>query len=365
MVLYYYLVDFCMIFTLTVLIFWPHIHASKPEPLINYPLLSKLLLGIKFGTIGLLSVWICIPYQNGLLVNSWILPLLFCGLLGGPLAILFAGSLMVFGRIFLFEIYPISVYMMSNFTLLILILAIAVYFKPIHFRNIQRYFFFALVEISVALFISTFYIQTSYGSIFYLAFFNIVTFFAIKTVLVQSQYASDKVKLSLSLDQKDYLTQLPNNYAIEAMLKHNTLHELEYAFLFIDVDHFKHFNVDYGYLVGDAILKEIADMLKDFANENNAQIGRLSGEEFCCILQDEPPALAIYKAEQFRQLIADHTFGRGHGLELAVTVSIGVTNVPDNAMTPEDIFKTANLAIARTEQPQYNYVQHINQTKKG
>lgn len=365
MILYYYLVNFCMIFTLTVLIFWPHIHATKPEPLIHYPVLSKLLMGIKFGTVGLLSVWICIPYENGLLINSWVVPLLFCGLLGGPLAILFAGSLMVAGRIFLFEMYPISAYMMSNFILLIFILTIAVYFRPVHFRNIQHYFFFALVEISIALFISTFYIQTSYYSILHLAFFNVITFFAIKIVLVQSQYAIDKVKLSLSLDQKDYLTQLPNNYAIEAMLKYNTLHNLEYAFLFIDIDHFKHFNVDYGYLVGDSILKEIADMLEKFAKENDAQIGRLSGEEFCCILQNEPPAIAIYKAEKFRQSITNHTFGREHGLSLSVTISIGVTNVPDNAMTPEDIFKTANLAITRTEPPHYNYVQHINQTKKG
>lgn len=365
MLLYYYLVDFCMIFTLTVLIFWPHIHVSKPEPLINYPVLSKLLMGIKFGTVGLLSVWICIPYDNGLLINSWLIPLLFCGLLGGPLAVLFAGSLMVSGRIFLFEMYPISAYMMSNFTLLILILTVSVYFKPIHFRNIQHYFFFSLIEISTALFISTFYTQTSYYSIFYLAFFNIITFFAIKTVLVQSQYANDKVKLSLSLDQKDYLTQLPNNYAIEAMLKHHTLHEHQYAFLFIDIDHFKYFNIDYGYLVGDSILKEFAQMLGDFAQENEAQVGRLSGEEFCCILHGIPPAIAVYKAEQLRQLVTDYKFGREHGLELSVTISIGVTNVPENAMTPEEIFKTANLAITRTEPPQYNYVQHINQYKKG
>lgn len=361
----YYLIDFCMLFTLTVLIFWPHIHARKHELLINYPIVHKLLLGLKFGIVGLLSVWISIPYENGLLINAWIVPLLFCGLLGGPMAILFAGAIMTTGRLLLFEVYTISAYMMSNFAILILILTVATYFKPIHFRNIHYYLFFSLTEIAVALLIASTYTETNYWGIVYLVLFNWVTFFAIKTVLVQSQYARDKVELSLSLDQKDYLTQLPNNYAIEAMLKHHTLHEHHYAFLFIDVDHFKHFNVDYGYLVGDSILKELAQMLKDFAHKNNAQIGRLSGEEFCCILQNTAPAIALHKAESFRQLIEEHTFGKEHGIELSVTISIGVTNIPDNALLPEEIFKTANVAISRAHNQQYNYVQHINQYKKG
>lgn len=363
--IYYYLVNFCILFTLTVLIFWPHIHITKPEPLINYPILSKLLIGVKFGTVGLMTVWVSIPYENGLLINAWIVPLLFCGVLGGPLAILFAGTLMITGRFFLFDIYTTSAYLLVNFAIVVIIIAIATHFRPIHFRNMHYYLFFGLTEISMALFITSIYAQTAYFCIIYLILFSWITFFAIKTVLVQSQYARDKVKLTMSLDQKDYLTQLPSNYAIEAMLKHHTLHEHHYAFLFIDIDHFKHFNVDYGYLVGDSILKEFAQMLGDFARENDAQIGRLSGEEFCCILQDTAPAIAVYKAETFRQLVEGHTFGQEHGLELSVTISIGVTNIPDNAVTSEEIFKTSNLAISRVHNQQYNYVQHINQYKKG
>lgn len=361
----YYLINFCMLFTLTVLIFWPHIHSSPPKLFIRYPLLTKLILGVKFGVIGLLTVWISVPYENGLLINAWIVPLLFCGILGGPLALLFAGAIMVTGRLYLFELYPISVYMMSNFVIVILILATLISFKPIRFHNIHLYLFFSLSEISVALLISSFYTSTSYYGIFYLASFNIITFLAIKSILVKSQYARDKVELSLSLDQKDYLTQLPNNYAIEVMLKHHILHEHRFAFLFIDVDHFKYFNVDYGYLVGDSILKELACMLKEFAVEHDAEVGRLSGEEFCCILQNTEPAIAVYQAELFRQRVENYSFGREHNLELSVTVSIGITNIPENAITLETIFKTANSAVSRVHNERYNYVQHINQYNKG
>lgn len=363
--LYYYLLNFCLLFTLTVLIFWPHIHAEKPEPLVNYPTLSKLLLGLKFGAVGLLTTWVSFPYHEGVLINALFVPLLFCGLLGGPIAMLAAGFIISLGRMMLFEVFPISTLMMNNFFAVVVIISIFTYFKPIHYHTIHRYLFFILAEISVVLILTAIFCDTSYWKILHISLFSWLIFLAIKTVLVQSQYARGKVELALSLDQKDYLTQLPNNYAIEAKLKHHALHEQSYAFLFIVIDHFKQFNVDYGYLVGDSILKELAHILKQFAQENEAQIGRLSGEEFCCILKDTQPALAVYKAEKLRQLIERHEFGKEHNLALSVTISVGVTNVPDNAATPEAIFKTANRAISKSNSTHYNYVCHINQYNKS
>lgn len=354
-----------MIFTLTVLIFWPHIHASKPEPLINYPVLSKLLIGIKFGLVGLLTAWLSLPYEEGLFINAWVVPLLFCGLLGGPIAILCTAFLMIVGRIVLLEVFLISTFMTVNFLILAIVISIAAHFRPIHYHNIQRYLSFSLIEISIALLIASVYTGTNCWKFIHLIVFSWLIFMAIKMVLVQSQYARGKVELSMLLDQKDYLTQLPNNYAIEAKLKNHALREQSYAFLFIVIDHFKHFNVHYSYLVGDSILKELAQMLRQFAEENNAQIGRLGGEEFCCILKDTPPALAVYQADKFRQFVENHTFGRDHGIELSVTVSIGITNVPENAATSEEIFRTANRAISSGHNNPCNYVCHINQYNKN
>ena len=364
--LYQIILNFSLLFTFTVLIYWPFIHYFNFTDRWNkYLYLKPIIIGFAFGIIGSFMPYFTLYFFNGLILSARVIPLLFCGLLGGPFALLIAGMTMTVSRFLFFDISEIGMTMSINFLLISLILFFVSKKLPIHFRNIHQYLFFSLTEIAVALFIASFYTHINYFGIIYLVLFNWIIFFAIKMVLVQSQYARDKVELSLSLDQKDYLTQLPNNHAIEAMLRHHTLHEHHYAFLFIDIDHFKHFNVDYGYLVGDSILKELAQMLKDFAQKHRAEIGRLSGEEFCCILKDTVPAVAVYQAEQFRLLVENHTFGREHGLELSVTISIGITNVPDSATTLEEIFKTANLAISRIHNQQYNYVQHIHQSKKG
>ena len=114
--------------------------------------------------------------------------------------------------------------------------------------------------------------------------FNVITFSAIYWILAQSQVTSQQARQAMALKQVDYLTQLPNNYAIEAELNNALIEYASFSFLHIDIDQFKQYNNKYGYLVGDHILEELAHLIKDYSKGKDAFIGRISGEEFCYVI---------------------------------------------------------------------------------
>lgn len=92
--------------------------------------------------------------------------------------------------------------------------------------------------------------------------------------------------------------------------------------LMVDIDHFKDINDRYGHLVGDAILVEVARIIK----ENIRQIdlfGKYGGEEFCLLLTETDRDSAVFVAERIRQAIGGRQI-RVYDEDLNVTVSIGV-----------------------------------------
>jgi two-component system cell cycle response regulator len=86
---------------------------------------------------------------------------------------------------------------------------------------------------------------------------------------------------------RDALTQILNRGAIfdglSAKLGHARLRGVEFAVLLCDVDHFKNVNDTHGHLVGDEVLREVADRLKN--NVRKGAVGRYGGEEFLLLLE--------------------------------------------------------------------------------
>jgi two-component system, cell cycle response regulator len=86
---------------------------------------------------------------------------------------------------------------------------------------------------------------------------------------------------------RDSLTQLLNRGAIfdalGAKLTQARLRGTDFAVLLCDVDHFKLVNDTYGHMVGDEVLREIADRLK--SNVRKGVVGRYGGEEFLLLLE--------------------------------------------------------------------------------
>lgn len=99
----------------------------------------------------------------------------------------------------------------------------------------------------------------------------------------------------------DYLTTLLNrdgffsNIHKQIMNAKKAKHKLDLTVLYIDLDNFKFYNDTFGHDVGDMILKEIANILKEEAN-GCGFAARFGGDEFLMILEHADSALAMKKA---------------------------------------------------------------------
>jgi diguanylate cyclase (GGDEF)-like protein len=116
------------------------------------------------------------------------------------------------------------------------------------------------------------------------------------------------------------------------------------SLLMLDVDHFKHFNDQFGHEAGDEVLKNLGDMLKRGVRKGDVAC-RYGGEEFMLVLPRTSVEGAAIVAEKIRG--AAHNLDVAHhGAPLgAITVSVGVGTYPIAADTPRDLIDAADQAL--------------------
>jgi diguanylate cyclase (GGDEF)-like protein len=124
--------------------------------------------------------------------------------------------------------------------------------------------------------------------------------------------------------------------------------------LMADIDNFKEINDRYGHLVGDAILAEIAKIMR----ENIRQIdllGKYGGEEFCLLLTETDRESGVYAAERIRLAVSQRAI-RAYDEELRVTISIGVSLFPANSAALEGLIESADRALYAAKEQGRNKV---------
>ena len=100
----------------------------------------------------------------------------------------------------------------------------------------------------------------------------------------------------------------------------------------LDIDHFKVVNDQHGHLVGDDVLRQVAQRAK--ARLRGADLlARFGGEEFLALLPATAAEGARAVAEDIRRAVADPPMVV-HGVSIPVTISIGVhAGIPTDAPT--------------------------------
>lgn len=120
--------------------------------------------------------------------------------------------------------------------------------------------------------------------------------------------------------------------------------------LFVDTDRFKSWNDTYGHASGDALLRELAVLLRAAATEPGDIVARNGGDEFCVVFTDTEKSIAVERAERLRMSIADTDFSRLHaqgpvGEEVKISASIGVACFPVDAQSPSALLEKADEAM--------------------
>lgn len=152
-------------------------------------------------------------------------------------------------------------------------------------------------------------------------------------------YEEELKKLALY----DSLTQLPNRFRLITHLQEVIVraqrHQIPFSLCFIDIDNFKAINDNYGHHIGDKALQYVANIITHVIRSNDF-FGRLSGDEFCLIMEGinseediDKVLVKIYKA-----LETPMTFEHG---ALRISLSIGSISYSDEA-TPEELLNKAD-----------------------
>lgn len=142
----------------------------------------------------------------------------------------------------------------------------------------------------------------------------------------------------------DSLTQLLNRRAFTASLikclSEAGRQDVRSVLMLIDLDHFKPVNDEGGHLLGDDLLRQLADLFKDSVRQSDT-VARLGGDEFGIIL----PACGLARAEALAEHIRANVEAlriKQDGRSFGVTTCIGLTELTPRDSGPREVMARAD-----------------------
>lgn len=191
-------------------------------------------------------------------------------------------------------------------------------------------------------------------------FMALVVAHAILLAMVLSQSANQAERLStrllslasekLALEREAYrdpLTGLENRRRLDLdvqVLRERAPGDGHVSLLYLDVDDFKQFNDRYGHDVGDEILIELAQRIRQEVRGYDLSV-RLGGDEFVVLLPDVDRQGAERQAQRLRQSFQEPMVLGGH--ELLVSVSIGIATVAADHLDLRLLLRRADADMYR------------------
>ncbi len=175
----------------------------------------------------------------------------------------------------------------------------------------------------------------------------------------------------------DSLTNLPNRKLFQDRLNldilHSGRHERLLALLFLDLDDFKRINDIFGHSVGDQLLKEVAERLKQSVrksdslsryfteDDSNFTVARFGGDEFAVILPEIVNSEDAAKvARRILDAMAKPFYLDNH--EVFVGASIGITICPFDGADSDTMLKNADSAMYHAKSQMKNNYQFYKQS---
>lgn len=157
------------------------------------------------------------------------------------------------------------------------------------------------------------------------------------------RYVVKQNRLLNALSRTDPLTGLLNRRVVMEQMdnevqKYNR-YQIPFSILFIDVDHFKMINDNYGHDKGDRVLKLMGSLMNQHTRSTDVCV-RWGGEEFMVLAVNTDLKNSLQLAEHFREVIENYDFEIGR----KVTVSIGVSTV-NKGQDKEEMIKVADNAL--------------------
>jgi diguanylate cyclase (GGDEF)-like protein/PAS domain S-box-containing protein len=172
----------------------------------------------------------------------------------------------------------------------------------------------------------------------------------------QSAYAfifSDITELKLARERLDFLayhdplTRLPNRAMCQLRYQHSidrvSRTGKSVALLYFDLDDFKNINDSLGHSIGDLLLKQCAQRLRQSVRKQDT-VARLGGDEFLVILEDVGDAVQVKAIAEKLLQVMEPAFELGDQ-QRYVTSSLGIAIFPVHGNTFDELLKHADAAL--------------------
>jgi len=175
-------------------------------------------------------------------------------------------------------------------------------------------------------------------------------------VMVRIQRAEAEARRA---SMTDSLTGLHNrrflHQRLEEEMARSRRHASPLACVMIDLDHFKSINDAHGHAAGDAVLRDTATILRRHIRKSDIAV-RYGGEEFMIVLFSNNLDGARLVAERIRSDVEAYGFSQ-NGVPLRVTISVGISNYPDETIASADeLMRRADAALYHAKEAGRNMV---------
>jgi diguanylate cyclase (GGDEF)-like protein len=168
------------------------------------------------------------------------------------------------------------------------------------------------------------------------------------------------LKRTEALSVTDDLTRLYNSRFLNLVLRRETKRASRsgspLSLLFIDLDGFKAVNDKHGHLCGSRALVEAATVIRGSARETDV-VARFGGDEFALVLPDTGAEGAYSVGARIRERVAAHHFLANEGLDLRLTVSVGIATLPEAAGSADELMHAADSAMYHVKDRGKNGIQ--------
>lgn len=157
----------------------------------------------------------------------------------------------------------------------------------------------------------------------------------------------------------DPVTGLPNRRALDARIGEEVERAIRYkqplSLCFVDLDYFKEVNDVYGHATGDAVLREVATILRRTARGIDF-VGRYGGEEFVILLPGTWSGDGTILGDRLRRAVSHHAFNANGTQPIRLTISVGIAGLPEHAQSAESLCKCADTAVYQAKRAGRNHV---------
>ncbi len=192
----------------------------------------------------------------------------------------------------------------------------------------------------------------------------------LQVLALQAAQALNRAELYKSMERMattDGLTGLFNHRTFQSKADEALAQAKRYgrkcSVILTDIDHFKSVNDTYGHPTGDAVLKNVAKILREKARDTDV-VARYGGEEFAIIMPETDARGAQVIAERIREAIKAETFATEIG-PLKVTLSLGIATCPDHVVDKQALIDLADQCLYHAKRNGRNQSVTVAQMQGG